>query len=58
MNFDIDLNTDLVRCPRGSFYPKDDEMVMEYQENRDILRENTNGPIIPLGSHYGASGIP
>ena len=58
MNFDIDLNADLVRCPRVSFYPKDDEVVMQYEKNREILQENTNGPIIPLGSYYGASGIP
>ena len=58
MNFDIDLTTDSVGCPRGGFYPKDDELVMENETIRDILAENTNGPIIPLGSHYGVGGIP
>ena len=58
MNFDVDLSTDSVKCTRGGFYPKDDELLMENETTRDISAENTNGPIIQLGNHYGLSGIP
>ena len=55
-NFDIDVTTNTVKCPRAGF-TSSDEFDGE-PTNREITAANTKGPIVPLGSHYGTNGIP
>ena len=57
INFDIDLSANTVKCPRGGFEPSDEDIDGKTR-NRAITDANTNGAIVPLGSHYGASGVP
>ena len=56
-NFDIDLSANTVKCPRGGF-ESSDVYLDGKTTNRALTDANTNGPIVPLGSDYGASGIP
>jgi len=55
-NFDIDVKTNSVKCLRAGSTPSDKFNATTL--NREITAANTNGPIVPLGSHYGTNGIP
>ena len=58
-SFDINIETQTVRCVRGGFGSSDDDTKLNQTEtDRQITMRNTNGPIIPLSRHYGSSGIP
>merc|ERR1712029_1273030 len=57
-SFDVDLKADTVKCVRGRFSGFDDEQKSSNVTERARKDRWTNGPIIPLGSYYGPSGIP
>jgi len=58
-SFDVNLETNTITCVRVGFGPGGDEPKLNQTEaDRLITMRNTNGNIIPLGRHYGSSGIP
>jgi len=58
-NFNVDLEKGTVTCIRGGFNSdNDDDRALSNAVDRSIDDANTNGAIIPLGSHFDATGIP
>jgi len=58
-SFNVILETNTVTCVRVGFGPADEEHKLNRTElDRAITLRNANGNIIPLGRHFGSSGIP
>ena len=51
MEFDVDLQTNVVKCIRRGYETNNDEIDAELR-NRAIYEDNTVGPIIPLGKYF------